>query len=206
MRDEGFALAVARLWGLDGLDAGGSCCLPGHTGAGRVIRAKDNQYVYTCDCTSDDGYRSLTDTYMSAVSGRIARPLPKTPEIKNPKREKLQTETTLVLWTRKLLSELGAIVPDYRALPSLPADANESTRAVYEGLRLFLGLRVGTVLGEEFTFTRQFVADWCGISLEAARAGLEAIRAAHIIEETGKKVIIERSGLPATLYRIGGGA
>ena len=198
-RDDSFGRAVAQLFGVGELDALGSCCLPGHSGQGRVTRAKDGRFVYVCGCTSDDGYRALTGTYMSTISGRVAEPA----KGKNAKREKLQKETGYFIWTRRLLFELGAVVPDYPALLPLPADADESTIKVYEGLGLLLGLRAGTDLPEEFLFSRPFVMDWCQLPEDAARAGIEALRNAHIIEMTG---VTKVGGRKAYLYRVGGGA
>jgi hypothetical protein len=198
-RDEDLARNVLPLFGQTDLDTPATCCLPGHSRSGWVTRAKDQRFVYICDCQGDTGYRSLTETYASIVSGRAAPPSPG----KTGKREKLHRETAHFLWTRRLLSEVGAVLPDQVALLPLPTNADNNTAVVYDGLRLFLGLRAGTDLPEKFPFTRRFVADWCGLSMDAAREGLEGIRKAHIIEKVSETEI---GGRKVNIYMVGAGA
>jgi hypothetical protein len=87
------------------------------------------------------------------------------------------------------------------SLRPLPEEADLNTRLVYEGLRLYLSLRALTRLPPLFTFTRSFVAGWCGISIDQARAGISGLREAHIIQRVGETRV---SGRATCLDRVGG--
>jgi hypothetical protein len=182
--DEQFIRAVGPLLGVAGLHASAPCCLPGGNGNATFTRSKRNHYLYTCPCHGGGKGRSVTDAYAAKTSGRIKR----------------RTGDVYFIWTIRLLAAAGAVVPSNPWLPSLPTDADESTITVYDGLVLFLGLRALTAFPPEFTFSRSFAMDWCQLAEDPARAGIEAIREAKIIEKVG--VTDKR----AYLYRIGGGA
>ncbi len=86
----------------------------------------------------------------------------------------------------RLAIEAGALEARPVYLPPL-LNPIPNTLAVYEGLRLLVQVRLLTDPPDEpFTFARRFVADWCGLSLDGSRAGIEALRAAGVLEKVGE--------------------
>lgn len=179
--------AVLPLLGQTDLGTPAPCCLPGGTGTASITRSKRGHYLYSCPCHGNGKGRSVTDAYAAKISGNV----------------KLRTGDVYFIWTIRLLAKIGAVVPHKPPLPPLPDDADASTIKVYEGLGLLIGLRALTAFPPEFTFSRSFVMDWCQLAEDAARAGIEALREALIIEKVGETKVGRH---PANLYRVGTGS
>ena len=179
-RNEAFVLPVLPLVGQTDLHTRAACCLPEHDHPAQVTRSRDCRFLYCC-ATGGKG-RALTYVYAAKTSGEM----------------KIRSEDVYFLWTLRMAVEAGCLVPALNSLPPLAEGAGENTRMVYDGLAGYLAVRRLTRWPFEFEFTKSFVADWCGITLDAARAGIESIRDRQIIEMVG--VAPNR----AYLYRVGG--
>jgi hypothetical protein len=180
--NEDFVRAVLPLVGQTDLDTPAPCCLPGHTHTAAVVRSGDGRYLYCC---SGQKGCSLTDAYAAKISGA----------------RRTWSPEVFFLWTLRMAADAGCITPLPVILRPLPDEANRNTRLVYEGLRLHLSLRGLTSLPPLFAFAQSFVAGWCGITIDQARAGIGALRAARIIEKVSETTV---NGHPAWLYRVGG--
>lgn len=184
-RNEAFAQAVLPLLGQTDLNAPAPCCLPGHSGTAAVIRSSDGRYLCCCQCGGKPKPCSLTDAYAAKTSGQWKR----------------RSGSAYFLWTLRMAAHAGCLVPAQVALRPLLVGPRENARKVYEGLAGYLAVRYLTDLPPAFTFTRSFVADWCDLSLDAARTAIETLRKAHIIEKVGETTIGDRA---AYLYRVAG--
>ena len=154
------------------------------------VELRERGVVYVCDCVDDDDRefeRSLTEVYVTRLTG-----LPRK-----------RSPSEYVRWKVRLAIEAGALQPPPVYLPPLP-NPIRTTLKVYEGLRLFVQVRQLTdPQGEPFTFARRFVVEWCGVLPDGAKAGIEVMRAAGILEKVGE--VLCPNGHLAWAYVLGTG-
>jgi hypothetical protein len=153
---------------------------------------RERGVVYVCNCVDADDRdfeRTLTEVYVTRLTS-----IP---------RERSRSE--YVRWKVRMAIEAGAVDAPPVDLPPL-TNPTRTTLAVYKGLRLLVQARLLTdPPGEPFTFARRFAAEWCGVSLDGARAGTEAMRAAGILQEVGEEPSVPcPNGHLAWAYVVGG--
>lgn len=101
-------------------------------------------------------------------------------------REIKRTEVTR--WRARLDYEAGLITP--KEVPiDLRDGVGETVRHVANGWALLVGLRDPARWEEEkFTFAREFVMAWCGVSDQQARDSVRALEREGVIRRTGRKI------------------
>jgi hypothetical protein len=80
------------------------------------------------------------------------------------------TPAEMTVWELRLLHMIGALDPMTTAIPVCPDTASPATRAVYDGIRLLIGLRwrARDWFAGPTALARGFLAAWCGVSEGAA--------------------------------------
>lgn len=165
-------MAVAELLNLptQGIDTDGrgpsfKCILPGHAEAkpsASLWRSPETGAVLYRDWHRQDGdeWYSLTQVYAFLKYGQVKK-------LSGPE---------LATWQIRLLVELGKLEPYPVPAQTLPSDAAESVRQVYEGFRLLLGCKWRYTPDEPTPFARKFVAAWCAVSESTAARAIHELQ------------------------------
>lgn len=158
-----------------------------HRGGSARVELRENRVVYVCDC--DEFERTLIEVYARRMA-----------EI--PRAGRL-SKGEFVCWKVRLVLEAGVLDSPLVALPPLPADATKYALRVHEGLRLFVAVRTLTDKpGKPFPFARSFAAEWCGLGLEQANAGIKSLVRAGVLVKVGS---VPAGPYKANLYVVGTG-
>jgi hypothetical protein len=162
-RNEARAHAL-RLPSAPGIDF--ACVLPGHEHGARLITRERGLWQYQCD---EHKQLSLAEVHAARATGRVA-PL---------------SRVLASRWLERLDYEAGLREP--RPVPITLADNfSEATVKVARGIELFLGLRDKRWEGEAFTFARNFIIAYCGVTDDEARWAMRVLEREGVICRDGK--------------------
>ncbi len=91
--------------------------------------------------------------------------------------------SNLAVWHLRMLVESGFAVPAAVNMPSLPTDASNALRKIYDGFRLLLECRWLYTYGAPTPFTWRFAAAWCGVSERHAGEAIKKLLGLGIIRK-----------------------
>jgi len=106
-------------------------------------------------------------------------------------------------WRERLQYEAGLLLDRGPAPIPLPERCSEATRRVGEAWRLLVGLRDPMWGAEPFTYAREFVAAYAGVTEEQARRAVDELEEFGSIIRTGEKnglALLRRPGPTLLLY------
>jgi hypothetical protein len=104
------------------------------------------------------------------------------------------------IWKLDLYRAAGLIQPLPVDLPPLPTDASDSGRLMRDRYAVLLGLRRLRGDGEDpAPYTKQFAAEWCGLSDTTAQRALGELLRAGVIVKVGT-CPTRGGGAPTSLY------
>lgn len=154
------------------------CVLPGHKGRARVHSTSKKFWRYQCADTS----LGLAEVRACVGYGSVKR----------------ISSVEAARWRERLDYEAGLREPRTINLGP-PEGLSSATSRVAGGLRLYLGLRDERWGDQPFTWAREFVMAWCGVSDQQAREAVWQLRQANVLVPTG-----EPAPRRPIVYRIGG--
>jgi len=142
------------------------CVLPGHEQHGAAIwrDGEDKPFVYHCWGDSDAGF-----------NGRFYT-LPDVRAAQSYGYDKSRKGLEHAVWAIRLLVEANLIDAAEVDAPALPKKVRDSTRAVWQGFLLLLGVRWLHTPEQPVIYNRNFAAAWCPCGTTPRLAG-EAITA-----------------------------
>jgi len=162
--ESGIWKAVAQLIGVpDVVNQAFHCPLPGHRestpSAAWFVFPKGEVLLHDFHRRDGDEYFTVTEVYAAVRSGRV---------------QKLR-EMVHAVWSRRLLIELGLVMPILIPDPPMLERMRRSTQAVWQGFSLLVSTRWCHTHGEPVPYTWQFAADWSGVSKTAAGRALREL-------------------------------
>ncbi len=172
-RDPELLARFARHFGRPAVtDRNVSCLLhpPDHKPSARFTVGNDGAYLHRC---FHDGASYKLGTLYALVVGQ-AKP------------GEMSHIATLI-WKARMLADLGLL--DTPTLPFAPAPENvpPAFLSVYEQVKLLFALRSMTTVGIEGPLVPEFLASWCGIAIEVAKAARDYMDSAGLIRRVGMR-------------------
>lgn len=141
------------------------CILPSHEHSARLTATQGGHWLYQC---ADGAPISLAALRAALDSGHPTR----------------LSAILSCRWLERLDFEARLLQPGPVAVEP-PEGCSEATRKVARGLALFLGLRDERWVGEPFTFARNFIVAYCGVTTDEARWAMGVLERKEVIRRDG---------------------